>query len=1112
MPPSFSTLKARAKGNDPAAGPDPVIEAAKELPRIDLCRCSGIEQRVELVTRSVKRIVKDGPKAAANKEDEKMYTVYLFTVTDEHQSTWTVAKRFSEIRDFKQSLVRSGADIVKGWELPSKVPLKKSQKKMNEATIAERKQTLETFLSLSVSFFGKHPVVKKFLASNENRARLDEYRPAEERGLGMMQGGEEAFAGGYPGEQTAYGAADQQAAGGMTSSPGEGLFQSAQMAGSQSDADYELALALSRSESGGPGPGMAERALAAGQGNEEDVMRNLMAQSEAEEAARQEMAQREQAQYDQALRASQGLAQPLFFEGGPQQDDDEDERPLQRQSPAFSGDPTGRMAVVTVDAPATNAAALPVQTGDVVEVVSVASAHWWTVRLGDRQGFVSPKALQVLTDGAAPPAAAAPAAATAGSSRNFLMMIAPNQYVPIGRKLKISCADMPSLLQEISEQLGLGGAIVLATAVNESTAPSPYQSFAEVPEKAKVQVWPANMFQSAPAPALAPARDFLLMVAPNQLVPVGRKLKVTASSLDEMLNQVGTQVGLSFPVHIAPAVGPGGTPNPIASLDEMQAKMKIQVWQSTAAAAAPISEGLPPQQQDSGGSFYDEATQRRISMTKEFTKLREDITTTCDGTDDARMMDELMAAEEPDMQAAEAAEARARAQAQAEQQAATEEQHARAMAAQQQEQARAMAEAEQQRQAAAAESARQDDARRAELARQEEETRRRVVEEQAAIAAAEDAKRQAEQDAARIALEAEKVRIAEQQEAARVAQEAAQKERAAMDAERERLGVQAKALEEQKAAAAAAAAAAPKTPDYTATSSSAAGLSGMRTSQLQERLQALSARDPRLGVEMVLSKSPKSTKEQAMKALQESAGDVDKALVILSSAAPAASGAPAESGEMRSFVLMVTPSDLVKANRMLRVQASSLLEMKGILAEKLSVDLPAEGAADVSMMEPGRKEPTFIHSLDDLPLKAKVQLWSAGTDPNPPAAAAAGGGVGGTAYTLTVTQSPGIAPEGTVIRVSGTDLDGLHAAIGAQLGKGSLQLLHFDPDFDEFCRPVSQFSITKAAIQTTCYRSSFISCRDFLLIALLRYRWLWTMSRQNARSSLCCRKGVKFVA
>ena len=99
----------------------------------------------------MKRVVKDGPKAAAHKQDEKLYTVYVFAITDEHNTTWQVSKRFSEIRDFKAQLVKSGADIVKGWELPSKVPVKKSQKKMNEATIAERKEKLETFLSLSVS-------------------------------------------------------------------------------------------------------------------------------------------------------------------------------------------------------------------------------------------------------------------------------------------------------------------------------------------------------------------------------------------------------------------------------------------------------------------------------------------------------------------------------------------------------------------------------------------------------------------------------------------------------------------------------------------------------------------------------------------------------------------------------------------------------------------------------------------------------------------------------------------------------------------------------------------------------------------------------------------------
>ena len=330
-----------------------------------------------------------------------------------------------------------------------------------------------------------------------------------------------------------------------------------------------------------------------------------------------------------------------------------------------------------------------------------------------------------------------------------------------------------------------------------------------------------------------------------------------------------------------------------------------------------------------------------------------------------------------------------------------------------------------------------------ERARLEEETRQKVLAEQAARAKAEEAKRQAEQEAARIALEAERARIEAQQEATRQAQEAAAKERAAMAEERA-------ALEEAKRQAAAAT---PKTPDYTATTSTATELTGMRTSQLQDRLNALSARDPRLGVEMVLSKSPRSTKEQAMKALQESAGDVDKAVDLLSAGAGGGGGSAevTESNELRSFVLMVTPSDLVSANRMLRVQASSLAMMKSVLAEKLNVTLP-DGAADVSMVEPGRKDPTFIKSLDQLPNKAKVQLWSAGTDPD--SAPAAGGG-GGPTFKLTVTASPDFAADGTVVEVQGADLNGLQEAIGAKLGKPGVQLLLFDPDFGEFCKPDS---------------------------------------------------------
>ena len=120
---------------------------------------------------------------------------------------------------------------------------------------------------------------------------------------------------------------------------------------------------------------------------------------------------------------------------------------------------------------------------------------------------------------------------------------------------------------------------------------------------------------------------------------------------------------------------------------------------------------------------------------------------------------------------------------------------------------------------------------------------------------------------------------------------------------------------------------------------------------------------------------------------------------------------------------------------MMRVKASSLQELAKLVTEKLKltgaarfgVELPDDGAVDVSMLEQGRKvpspaltpsvdplaetelqfggvlqEPTFVTSLDQVPAKAKVQLWSKGTAPSsdPPAA--------GSSYTLTVTKSEAV--------------------------------------------------------------------------------------------------------
>eukprot|EP01043_Picozoa_sp_COSAG02_P045588 COSAG02_NODE_4185_length_5653_cov_9.004861_3_plen_1007_part_00 len=135
---------------------------AQSLPVIAECRCAGIATREERLGRSMRTAVKGVPQAIAHREVQRQYTVYEFVVTDQHGESWQVEKRFSEIKQFKKDLISGGVDVVKGWELPSKLAVTKSQRKMAEETIIQRKAIVETFLSLCVSFCGGHPLVKIF--------------------------------------------------------------------------------------------------------------------------------------------------------------------------------------------------------------------------------------------------------------------------------------------------------------------------------------------------------------------------------------------------------------------------------------------------------------------------------------------------------------------------------------------------------------------------------------------------------------------------------------------------------------------------------------------------------------------------------------------------------------------------------------------------------------------------------------------------------------------------------------------------------------------------------------------------------------------------------------
>jgi len=87
-------------------------------------------------------------------------------------------------------------------------------------------------------------------------------------------------------------------------------------------------------------------------------------------------------------------------------------------------------------------------------------------------------------------------------------------------------------------------------------------------------------------------------------------------------------------------------------------------------------------------------------------------------------------------------------------------------------------------------------------------------------------------------------------------------------------------------------------------------LSDMRTSQLQQRMQALSQRDPRLGVQMVLSRSPQTSKEQAMRALRHSNGDVERAILRLSEPELLSEPSPEPSPQPPPEIQMTLPKDI----------------------------------------------------------------------------------------------------------------------------------------------------------------------------------------------------------
>lgn len=244
-------------------------------------------------------------------------------------------------------------------------------------------------------------------------------------------------------------------------------------------------------------------------------------------------------------------------------DEDDDETPLERSPPRPAAPPAIQQAVAIQDYQPKANSQIPLRVGEVVEVVNSASAYWWQVQITNqdgstRRGLASPKMLRVIPPGertaAAAPAPTAPAAAPAAAPRqpaqkgSYMLMIVPNELVPLGKKFAIQASSLDEVVKHICATLKLQNACLCLNGSDK-----PITSIAELPPKAKVQMWPRSKFQAAappavpaaaPAPASAVERKFLLMVAQSELVPLTKKITASGSNMAQIVECAKQVLGL----------------------------------------------------------------------------------------------------------------------------------------------------------------------------------------------------------------------------------------------------------------------------------------------------------------------------------------------------------------------------------------------------------------------------------------------------------------------------------------------------------------------------------------------------------------------------------------
>jgi len=210
------------------------------------------------------------------------------------------------------------------------------------------------------------------------------------------------------------------------------------------------------------------------------------------------------------------------------------------------------------------------------------------------------------------------------ASRDFVLLVLPNGHVATQRKVRLQATSLDELGESLGEAVGVVDAVVCAPSDTISDE-AMYTSLDDIPEKAKVMVWPAAAFvidlgeqeheqeqedddasvaatassvattatslglgpppaQASPRPADATAAaptDFTLMVMENELVPTARKIKCTAATLEALLEHVQQKIGSG---HAAAACGlsiaveDGAEPIQLVKLADVPAKGRVQLW------------------------------------------------------------------------------------------------------------------------------------------------------------------------------------------------------------------------------------------------------------------------------------------------------------------------------------------------------------------------------------------------------------------------------------------------------------------------------------------------------------------------------------------------------